>query len=230
MDVSSFSDGMLSSGALSTLGVSTLVVAIAEIGDKTQLLALLLAARFRRPWPIIAGIFVATVLNHALAGWLGALLASHLTPDVLRWIVVASFAAIGLWTLKPDKLDDDERLPARGAFIATTIAFFIAEIGDKTQIATVVLAAKSPLLWPVVFGTTIGMLLANVPVVLLGSRFAAKLPLKAARMAAAALFLALAAWVAVRGVSTETTGGAAACADGRTGMLCAERPQPPEAG
>lgn len=220
-----FSTGMFSTDVLSTLGVSTLVVAIAEIGDKTQLLALLLAARFRRPWPIIAGIFVATVLNHALAGWLGALLASHLTPDVLRWIVVASFAAIGLWTLKPDTLDEDERLPARGAFIATTIAFFIAEIGDKTQIATVVLAAKSPLLWPVVLGTTVGMLLANVPVVLLGSRFAAKLPLKAARMAAAALFLALAAWVAVRGVSVHTT----TCADGSTGMLCADRPQPPKA-
>ena len=222
MDISTLSTSALSSDVLSTLGVSTLVVAIAEIGDKTQLLALLLAARFRRPWPIIAGIFVATVLNHALAGWLGALVASHLTPDVLRWIVAVSFAAIGLWTLKPDKLDDDERLPARGAFIATTIAFFIAEIGDKTQIATVVLAAKSPLLWPVVLGTTIGMLLANVPVVLLGSRFAAKLPLKAARMAAAVLFLALAAWVAVRGMSTDT-----ACADGGTSMLCTDRASTP---
>ena len=234
MDVSPLSNGLLSTdvlstGVLSTLGVSTLVVAIAEIGDKTQLLALLLAARFRRPWPIIAGIFVATVLNHALAGWLGALVASHLTPEVLRWIVVVSFAAIGLWTLKPDTLVDDERLPARGAFIATTIAFFLAEIGDKTQIATVVLAAKSPLLWPVVAGTTVGMLLANVPVVLLGSRFAAKLPLKAARMAAAVLFLALAAWVAVRGVSAPMTVDTPACADGSTGMLCAERPQPPEA-
>ncbi len=199
--------------------ISTFVVAIAEIGDKTQLLALLLAARFRRPWPIIAGIFVATVLNHALAGWLGAVAASYLTPDVLRWIVACSFAAIGLWTLKPDTLDENsERLPARGAFIATVIAFFLAEMGDKTQIATMVLAAKAPLLWPVVLGTTLGMLLANVPVVLLGSRFAAKLPLKAARMAAAALFLALAAWVAVRGVSTDT-----ACADGATGMLCADR-------
>ncbi len=199
--------------------ISTFVVAIAEIGDKTQLLALLLAARFRRPWPIIAGIFVATVLNHALAGWLGAVAASYLTPDVLRWIVAGSFAAIGLWTLKPDTLDENsERLPARGAFIATVIAFFLAEMGDKTQIATMVLAAKAPLLWPVVLGTTLGMLLANVPVVLLGSRFAAKLPLKAARMAAAALFLALAAWVAVRGVSTDT-----ACADGATGMLCADR-------
>ena len=198
--------------------VSTLVVAIAEIGDKTQLLALLLAARFRRPWPIIAGIFVATVLNHALAGWLGAVAASFLTPNVLRWIVAVSFAAIGLWTLKPDTLDEDsERLPARGAFIATVIAFFLAEMGDKTQVATMVLAAKSSLLWPVVLGTTLGMLLANVPVVLLGSRFAARLPLKAARMAAAVLFLALAAWVAVRGVSADT-----ACADGSTGMLCAD--------
>ncbi len=189
--------------SLSTLGVSTLAVAIAEIGDKTQLLALLLAARFRRPWPIIAGIFVATVLNHALAGWLGALIASHLTPDLLRWIVAGSFLAIGLWTLKPDKIDDDATLPARGAFIATTVAFFLAEIGDKTQIATVVLAAKSPALWPVVLGTTVGMLLANVPVVLLGSRFAAKLPLKAARMTAAALFIALALWVAVRGMPAD---------------------------
>lgn len=201
MDLSSFS----AAGTLSTLGMSTLVVAIAEIGDKTQLLALLLAARFRRPWPIIAGIFVATVLNHALAAWLGALAASYLTPEVLRWIVAGSFAAIGLWTLKPDTIDDEDSasLPGRGAFIATVIAFFLAEIGDKTQIATVVLAAKSPLLWPVVLGTTLGMLLANVPVVLLGSRFAAKLPLKAARMAAAVLFLALAAWVAVQGVSVD---------------------------
>lgn len=211
MDPSAFgvSSADLSS-ALPTLGISTLAVAIAEIGDKTQLLALLLAARFRRPWPIIAGIFVATVLNHALAGWLGALAASHLSPEVLRWLVAGSFLAIGLWTLIPDRIDDDgERLPARSAFIATTIAFFLAEIGDKTQIATVVLAAKSTLLWPVVLGTTIGMLLANVPVVLLGSRFAAKLPLKAARMAAAALFIALALWVAWRGMpATQPLPGA----------------------
>jgi putative Ca2+/H+ antiporter (TMEM165/GDT1 family) len=200
MDTSSLFAGDLSS-ALPTLGVSTLAVAIAEIGDKTQLLALLLAARFRRPWPIIAGIFVATVLNHALAGWIGAWVASYLSPEVLRWLVAGSFLAIGVWTLIPDRIDDDgERLPARSAFIATTIAFFLAEIGDKTQIATVVLAAKSTLLWPVVLGTTLGMLLANVPVVLLGSRFAAKLPLKAARMAAAALFIVLALWVAWRGM------------------------------
>jgi putative Ca2+/H+ antiporter (TMEM165/GDT1 family) len=191
---------------LSTLGVSTIAVAIAEIGDKTQLLALLLAARFRRPLPIIAGIFVATILNHAAAGWLGGLIAGWLSPDALRWLVAASFAAIGLWTLKPDRIDaDDAALPARNAFIATTIAFFLAEIGDKTQIATVVLAANAPALWPVVLGTTIGMLLANVPVVMLGSRFAAKLPLRAARIAAAALFLGLAAWVAFRGVPAAET-------------------------
>ena len=180
--------------------VSTGTVALAEIGDKTQLLALLLAARFRRPWPIIGGILLATLLNHALAGWLGTLVARWLTPDVLRWVVTASFIAIALWTLKPDTLDDSTALPARGAFIATSIAFFLAEIGDKTQVATVLLAAKYPPLWQVVAGTTLGMLLANVPVVLLGSRFAARLPLRAARIVAALLFLALGLWAAVRGI------------------------------
>ncbi len=181
--------------------VSTGTVALAEIGDKTQLLALLLAARFRKPWPIVAGILVATLLNHALAGWLGSLVAQWLRPEVLRWIVMASFLAVALWTLKPDKLDDDEgSLPARGAFIATTVAFFIAEIGDKTQVATVLLAAKYQPLWEVVVGTTVGMLLANVPVVLLGSRFADRLPLKTARYIAAAVFLGLALWVGVRGL------------------------------
>jgi putative Ca2+/H+ antiporter (TMEM165/GDT1 family) len=181
--------------------VSAVTVALAEIGDKTQLLALLLAARFRKPWPIIAGILVATLLNHALAGWLGALAASWLTPQVLRWVVAASFIAIALWTLKPDKLDEgDATLPPRGAFIATVVAFFIAEIGDKTQVATVLLAAKYSPLWEVVAGTTVGMLLANVPVVLLGSRFANRLPLRAARIGAALVFLALGLWVAVRGI------------------------------
>ena len=184
---------------LGALGVSTLTVALAEIGDKTQLLALLLAARFRKPWPIAWGILVATLLNHALAGWLGAMAASWLTPQVLRWVVAASFIGIALWTLKPDKLEDDAALPARGAFIATTIAFFIAEIGDKTQVATVLLATRYEPLWQVVAGTTVGMLLANVPVVLLGSRFASRLPLKAARIAAALVFLALGLWVAVFG-------------------------------
>ncbi len=184
---------------MDALLVSTLTVALAEIGDKTQLLALLLAARFRKPWPIAAGILVATLLNHALAGWAGAAAAGWLTPEVLRWVVAGSFIAIALWTLRPDKVDDDAPLPARGAFIATTVAFFIAEIGDKTQVATVLLAAKYAPLWEVVAGTTAGMLLANVPVVLLGSRFANRLPLKAARIAAALVFLALGLWVAVRG-------------------------------
>lgn len=186
---------------LATTLISTGVVALAEIGDKTQLLALLLAARFRRPWPIIWGILVATVLNHALAAWMGSLAASWLNPQTLRWVVAASFIGIALWTLKPDKLDDDESsLPARGAFIATTIAFFVAEIGDKTQVATVLLAAKYTPMWEVVVGTTLGMLLANVPVVLLGARFADRLPLKAARIAAAAVFGLLGAWVALRGI------------------------------
>ena len=180
--------------------VSAAAVTLAEIGDKTQLLALLLAARFRRPWPIIAGILVATLLNHALAGWLGALVADWLTPGVLRWIVAGSFVAIALWTLMPDRIDEQQPLPARGAFIATTLAFFVAEIGDKTQVATVLLAAKYSPLWEVVVGTTAGMLLANVPVVLLGSRFADRLPLRTARVVAAVVFAALAVWVALRGV------------------------------
>lgn len=186
---------------LATTLISTGAVALAEIGDKTQLLALLLAARFRKPWPIIWGILVATILNHALAAWVGTLAASWLTPDVLRWVVAASFIGIALWTLVPDKLDeDDTTLPARGAFIATTIAFFIAEIGDKTQVATVLLAAKYTPMWEVVLGTTLGMLLANVPVVLLGARFAHKLPLKTARLLAAAVFAVLGLWVALRGI------------------------------
>ncbi len=184
---------------LDALLVSTGTVALAEIGDKTQLLALLLAARFRKPWPIIAGILVATLLNHALAAWLGQLMAGWLTPEVLRWVLVASFIGIALWTLKPDKLDDGT-LPARGAFLATVIAFFIAEMGDKTQVATVLLATKYASLWQVVAGTTLGMLLANVPVVALGSRFAQRLPLRAARIAAACVFLALGVWAAVAGI------------------------------
>jgi len=185
---------------MQALFLSTLAVAVAEIGDKTQLLALLLAARFRRPLPIVSGILVATLLNHALAAWAGALAAQWLTPELLRWIVAGSFLAVALWTLKPDAIDEAQALPARGAFVATTVAFFIAEIGDKTQVATVLLATRYEPLWQVVIGTTLGMLLANVPVVLLGSRFARRLPLRAARIVAAVLFLGLAAWVAWRGV------------------------------
>lgn len=184
---------------MDALLVSAGTVALAEIGDKTQLLALVLAARFRKPWPIIAGILVATLLNHALAAWLGQVLAAWLTPGVLRWVVAASFIGIAVWTLKPDTLDDDT-LPAHGAFIATLIAFFIAEIGDKTQVATVLLATRYASLWQVVAGTTLGMLMANVPVVVLGSRFAHRLPLRAARLTAACVFLALGVWVAVAGI------------------------------
>ncbi|MFY2763552.1 TMEM165/GDT1 family protein [Arenimonas sp. MALMAid1274] len=186
---------------MDALLVSTLAVAVAEIGDKTQLLALLLAARYRKPWPIIAGILVATVANHGLAAWLGALLTAWLHPEVLRWGVVLSFLAVAAWALVPDKLEDDEAKPARfGPFIATVLAFFVVEIGDKTQVATVVLAAQYSPLWQVIAGTTLGMAVANVPVVLLGSKFAARLPLKAARWTAAAVFAALGLWVALRGL------------------------------
>ncbi|PRH83051.1 TMEM165/GDT1 family protein [Arenimonas caeni] len=186
---------------MDALFVSTLAVAIAEIGDKTQLLALVLAARYRKPWPIIAGILVATLLNHALAGWLGSLVSGWVNPEVLRWGVVVSFLAVAAWALVPDKLDEDEaKAPRFGPFLATLVAFFIVEIGDKTQVATVVLAAQYEPLWQVVAGTTLGMAVANVPVVLLGAAFAAKLPLKAARYAAAALFAGLGLWVAVMGL------------------------------
>jgi putative Ca2+/H+ antiporter (TMEM165/GDT1 family) len=186
--------------SLQPLYVSAGTVALAEIGDKTQLLALLLAARFRRPWPIVAGILVATLLNHALAGWLGSLLAHWLTPAVLRWAVAASFIGIALWTLKPDKLDEEAKLPGGNVFAATVVAFFLAEIGDKTQVATVLLATRFDTLWQVVAGTTVGMLLANVPVVAFGSRFAQRLPLRTARIVAALVFLALGLWAAWRGI------------------------------
>jgi Ca2+/H+ antiporter, TMEM165/GDT1 family len=181
-------------GSFDAALVSAGTVALAEIGDKTQLLALMLAARFRKPLPIILGILVATLLNHALAGWVGTLVAHWLTPEVLRWVVAISFIAIALWSLKPDTLDEDTPVSTHGALLATVIAFFLAEMGDKTQVATVLLAARYSPLWQVVAGTTVGMLLANVPVVLLGSRFAQRLPLRAARIGAALLFLALGLW------------------------------------
>lgn len=187
---------------MDALLVSTAVVAVAEIGDKTMLLALLLAARYRQAWAIVAGIAVATLANHALAGWAGAWVAAQVAPEILQWAIVACFVAVAAWTLVPDKLDDGEApKPSRfGAFLATTLAFFVVEIGDKTQVATVVLAAQYTPLWQVVAGSTLGMLLANGPVVLLGHRYADRLPLKAARWTAAALFLALAVWVALRGL------------------------------
>ena len=186
--------------SLHALLVSTGTVALAEIGDKTQLLALLLAARFRKTWPIAFGILTATVINHAISAWLGAELSEWLSPEVLRWVVAGSFLAVALWTLKPDKLDEDEKLPAHGAFLTTTIAFFLAEIGDKTQIATALLGAKYSPLWQVVAGTTVGMLIADLPVIWLGSRFAGRLNLQYARYAAAAVFLALGLWAAIHGV------------------------------
>ncbi|SFN29088.1 TMEM165/GDT1 family protein [Dokdonella immobilis] len=187
---------------MQTLFISTAAVAIAEIGDKTQLLSLILAAKYRRPLPICIGIFVATLLNHALAGWFGAAIAAWLQPSTLTWIVALSFFAIALWTLVPDKVDGDDvrGMAGHGVLVATVIAFFLAEMGDKTQVATVVLAARYSPLWEVVAGTTIGMLLANVPVVWLGARFAQRLPLRTARYSAAALFAALAIWIVARQV------------------------------
>jgi len=186
---------------LHALLLSAAAVAIAEIGDKTQLLSLILAAKYRKALPICLGIFVATIANHALAGAFGSLVAGWLSPQTLKWIVAVSFLAIAAWTLVPDKVDDAEeasKLRSHGVFAATVVAFFLAEMGDKTQVATVVLAAQYEPLWQVVVGTTLGMLLANVPVVWLGARVARKLPLRAARYAAAVLFVGLAVWIVAR--------------------------------
>ncbi|AMG03276.1 TMEM165/GDT1 family protein [Vibrio mimicus] len=178
---------------MSVLAISITTVALAEIGDKTQLLSLLLASRYRKPIPIIVAIFLATLANHALAAWLGVVVADYLSPDILKWVLVVSFLAIAGWVLIPDKLDEEESISNRGPFIASFIAFFVAEIGDKTQIATSILGAQyaEALSW-VVLGTTIGMLLANVPVVLVGKLSADKLPLALIRKVTALLFLALA--------------------------------------
>ena len=181
---------------LESLFVPTLIVALAEIGDKTQLLALLLAARFRKPWPIIWGIVAATLANHFAAGAVGSWVASFFSAATLSWILAASFAAVAAWTLVPDKLDDDEEsgLKKYGPFVTTLVAFFLAEMGDKTQVATVMLAAQYPHFVMVVMGTTLGMLIANVPVVLAGNFAADRLPLTLIRRLAAAAFAALAAY------------------------------------
>ena len=169
---------------------STTLVAIAEIGDKTQLLSFVLAAQLRAPLAIIAGIFVATIFNHALAGSVGVWLAQLISPHWLPWITGGVFIAFGLWALKPDTLDDEPKLHPAGAFVTTTIAFFIAEMGDKTQFATIALGAQfQGALIAVVLGTTLGMMLANVPAVLIGDRLAKQLPLKQIRWVAAALFI-----------------------------------------
>jgi len=172
--------------------VSTGVVALGEMGDKTQLLALLLAARFKRPWPIVAGILVATLLNHAFAGAVGAWVASALGPDLMRWIIGISFLAMAVWMLIPDKIDEDDQPRNHfGVFGTTAIAFFLAEMGDKTQIATVALAARYTDLVAVVAGTTIGMMLANVPAVWLGDKVARKVSMKLVHGIAAAIFAVL---------------------------------------
>jgi len=187
---------------LEALLVSTTVVALGEIGDKTQLLALMLAARFRKPWPIVAGILVATLVNHALAAWVGQWVRELIRPDLFRWILALSFFAVALWALKPDTFDDE--VPAHspwGVFGITTLAFFLAEMGDKTQVATVMLAARFESLAAVVVGTTLGMLAANLPVVFAGKLAADRIPFRAVRILAALLFAALGLWVLVAGRS-----------------------------
>lgn len=172
---------------------STAAVAIGEVGDKTQLLALMLAARFRKPVPIVLGILVATLFNHAMAGAVGAWVTTVIGPQALRWVVGVSFIAMAAWMLIPDKIDEDEvKLPTRlGAFGATAVAFFLAEMGDKTQLATVALAARYHDLIQVVAGTTLGMLIADVPAVFVGDRMGQRIPVKLVHGVAAALFAAL---------------------------------------
>ncbi|CAM3189773.1 GDT1 family protein [Sphingomonas antarctica] len=181
---------------MEALLTSTAMVALAEIGDKTQLLAIVLATRFKRPLPIILGILGATLANHALAALVGEQAAAFLDGLWFRYLVAASFIAMALWTLVPDKLDEDEARPSRfGPFLTTLVAFFIVEMGDKTQIATVALGARfHSVLW-VTAGTTLGMMIANVPAVLLGNQLIKRVPLAKVRIAAAILFLAIGLWL-----------------------------------
>lgn len=188
---------------MESLFVSTGVVALAEIGDKTQLLAFILAARFKKPLPIIAGIFLATIVNHGLAGALGAWITATITPEVLRWVLGASFLAMAVWTLIPDKIEEEETQVAQrfGVFGATLVTFFLAEMGDKTQIATVAMAAHYPDPLLVVAGTTLGMLIADVPAVFAGDKLANKIPMKLVHSIAAGIF-------ALLGVATLLGAGA----------------------
>ena len=175
--------------------VSTGIVALAEMGDKTQLLSLVLAARFRKPWPIVLGILVATLANHGLAGAVGSWVTTMMGPDVLRWVLGASFIAMAVWMLVPDKLDDDDddSAPRMGVFFTTVVAFFLAEMGDKTQIATVMLAAQYNAWFLVVAGTTLGMMLANAPVVWLGDAITQRVPLRLVHLISAGIFAVLGA-------------------------------------
>jgi putative Ca2+/H+ antiporter (TMEM165/GDT1 family) len=180
-------------GLMEAFLVSTGIVALAEMGDKTQLLSLVLAARFRKPWPIVWGILVATLMNHGLAGALGSWVTTQLGPDALRWVLGGSFLAMAVWILVPDKLDDEEqeKSPRFGIFATTVVAFFIAEMGDKTQVATVMLAAQFNSWFWVVAGTTLGMMLANAPVVWLGDVITRRVSLKWIHRISAVVFAVL---------------------------------------
>jgi putative Ca2+/H+ antiporter (TMEM165/GDT1 family) len=183
--------------------ISTGIVGLAEIGDKTQLLAFVLAAKFRRPVPIVLAIFIATIVNHAFAAAIGSWITGMLGPDLLRWVLGVSFLVMAAWTLIPDKLDeDDAKLAKYGVFFTTLLAFFMAEMGDKTQVATVALAARYDSMLAVVLGTTFGMMLANVPAVYLGDRIAGRIPLRLVHGIAALVF-------AVLGVATLLGAGRA---------------------
>lgn len=212
---------------METFLTSTALVALAEIGDKTQLLAILLATRYR-PLPIILGILAATLANHFLAALLGAGVAGLLDGFWFRAAIAASFIAMGLWTLVPDKLDEEETGPStsRGAFLATLIAFFLVEMGDKTQIATIALGARFHDALLVTVGTTVGMMLANGPAVLAGRALLRVVPLNAVRITAATLFVAIGLWMAVqlwfeRGTISSTTAVAASCCHGQGSAMTA---------
>jgi len=178
---------------MESLLVSTGVVALAEIGDKTQLLAFILAARFKKPMPIILGILAATIVNHGLAGALGAWITATVSPEILRWVLGLSFIGMAIWTMIPDKIEEEETQVAKkfGVFGATLITFFLAEMGDKTQIATVAMAAHYAAPFMVVIGTTLGMLIADVPAVFVGDRLASKIPMKLVHSIAAGIFALL---------------------------------------
>jgi putative Ca2+/H+ antiporter (TMEM165/GDT1 family) len=191
-----------------TFAVSAIAVALGEIGDKTQLLALMLAMRFRRPWPIITGILVATLLNHTIAGAIGNWIRSVITPEALKWVLSGSFLGVAAWSLRADSRDDDAPIATHlGVFAVTAVAFFFAEMGDKTQIATLMLAARFESLAAVVAGTTLGMLVADVPVVFAGKLAADRIPFKAMRIVAASLFAALGIWVLIAGIPPSSLSG-----------------------
>ena len=185
---------------LESLLIPTAVVALAEIGDKTQLLAILLATRFKKPWPIIAGILVATLANHFLAALVGSQVASFLSSQWFRYAIAISFIAMAAWTLIPDKFEDDDqpKIGRYGAFVTTLIAFFLVEMGDKTQIATVALGAQFHNVLAVTAGTTLGMMIANVPAVFLGNELIKRVPMATVRYVAAGLFLVIGLWLLVQ--------------------------------